>query len=71
MLARGPRRCQHAGAACALVPQRHACPTHACANRLRVSFTERYPLEPPEFVFLMPSPVHPHIYTNGELGNLA
>jgi ubiquitin-protein ligase len=36
------------------------------AFRLRVAFTDRYPLEPPEFVFLTPVPVHPHIYSNGK-----
>ena len=30
--------------------------------RIRVSFTDKYPLEPPEILFLEPSPVHPHIY---------
>ena len=35
--------------------------------KLRIVFTERYPLEPPEFVFLTPSPVHPHIYSNGHI----
>ena len=27
-----------------------------------MSFTDKYPLEPPEILFLEPSPVHPHIY---------
>jgi ubiquitin-conjugating enzyme E2 W len=27
--------------------------------RLRVAFSDRYPLEPPEVVFLAPAPVHP------------
>ena len=31
--------------------------------KLRIAFTERYPLEPPEFIFLEPVPVHPHIYS--------
>jgi ubiquitin-protein ligase len=35
--------------------------------RLRVAFTDRYPMEPPEFVFLVPTPVHPHIYSNGHI----
>jgi ubiquitin-protein ligase len=35
--------------------------------RLKVTFTERYPLEPPEVVFMTPSPVHPHIYSNGHI----
>lgn len=30
--------------------------------RLSVKFTDRYPLEPPEVVFLSPTPIHPHIY---------
>ena len=30
--------------------------------RIRVSFSDNYPLEPPEVLFLEPSPVHPHIY---------
>ena len=34
---------------------------------LRVAFTDRYPMEPPEFVFLVPSPIHPHIYSNGHI----
>jgi len=33
--------------------------------KLRISFTDRYPLEPPEFVFLPVPPLHPHIYSNG------
>ena len=35
--------------------------------RLRVIFSERYPLEPPEVTFVPPSPVHPHIYSNGHI----
>lgn len=35
--------------------------------RLAIKFTERYPLEPPEVVFLAPPPVHPHIYSNGHI----
>lgn len=35
--------------------------------RIRVSFADRYPLEPPEILFLRPSPVHPHIYSNGHV----
>lgn len=30
-------------------------------------FSERYPLEPPEVTFVPPSPVHPHIYSNGHI----
>lgn len=33
--------------------------------RLRIRFSDNYPLDPPEFVFLPPSPEHLHIYTNG------
>lgn len=35
--------------------------------RLAVNFTDRYPLEPPEVVFLPESPTHPHIYSNGHI----
>jgi hypothetical protein len=35
--------------------------------RLQIKFTDRYPLEPPEVVFLAPPPVHPHIYSNGHI----
>jgi ubiquitin-protein ligase len=35
--------------------------------RLNIKFTERYPLEPPEVTFLTPTPVHPHIYSNGHI----
>eukprot|EP00891_Asterochloris_glomerata_P005095 jgi/Astpho2/5095/fgenesh1_pg.00073_%23_4_t len=35
--------------------------------RLQIKFTDRYPLEPPEVTFLPPSPVHPHIYSNGHI----
>ena len=35
---------------------------------LQVHFTERYPLEPPEVVFVPPhTPVHPHVYSNGHI----
>eukprot|EP00882_Tetradesmus_deserticola_P004230 GHRQ01004467.1.p1 GENE.GHRQ01004467.1~~GHRQ01004467.1.p1 ORF type:complete len:169 (+),score=69.39 GHRQ01004467.1:340-846(+) len=37
------------------------------AFRLSIKFTERYPLEPPEVTFLTPTPVHPHIYSNGHI----
>ncbi len=33
--------------------------------RLRFMFPERYPLEPPEVIWLPEVPVHPHIYSNG------
>jgi ubiquitin-protein ligase len=36
-------------------------------DRLNIKFTERYPLEPPEVTFLTPTPVHPHIYSNGHI----
>lgn len=29
---------------------------------MSIKFTDRYPLEPPEVVFLTPTPIHPHIY---------
>lgn len=35
--------------------------------RLNIRFTERYPLEPPEVTFLTPTPIHPHIYSNGHI----
>lgn len=36
--------------------------------RLQVKFTERYPLEPPEVVFVPPhTPAHPHVYSNGHI----
>ncbi|EIE21250.1 UBC-like protein [Coccomyxa subellipsoidea C-169] len=35
--------------------------------RLRVNFSDRYPLDPPEVFFIPPSPVHPHIYSNGHI----
>ena len=36
--------------------------------RLQVKFTERYPLEPPEVMFVPPhTPVHPHVYSNGHI----
>eukprot|EP00741_Cyanophora_paradoxa_P018677 tig00021073_g18027.t1 len=34
---------------------------------LRFRFSDRYPIESPEVVFLEPSPVHPHIYSNGHI----
>jgi ubiquitin-conjugating enzyme E2 W len=34
---------------------------------LRVRFTDDYPMDSPEVVFLTPSPVHPHIYSNGHI----
>ena len=35
--------------------------------RLSVTFSGAYPMQSPEFVFLPPAPVHPHIYTNGHI----
>ncbi|KAK9799764.1 hypothetical protein WJX73_001787 [Symbiochloris irregularis] len=35
--------------------------------RLQITFTERYPLEPPEVLYIPPSPIHPHIYSNGHI----
>lgn len=35
--------------------------------RVQVKFTDHYPLEPPEVTFVPPSPVHPHIYSNGHV----
>lgn len=35
--------------------------------RLRVLFPDRYPLEPPEVIFMSPTPIHPHIYSNGHI----
>uniref|UniRef100_A0A7S1XGE5 UBC core domain-containing protein n=1 Tax=Compsopogon caeruleus TaxID=31354 RepID=A0A7S1XGE5_9RHOD len=32
---------------------------------LRFFFSPDYPIEPPEVVFLAPTPRHPHVYTNG------
>lgn len=36
---------------------------HFC--RLRVTFSDRYPHDPPEIIFLPPAPEHLHIYSNG------
>ncbi|KAK9850607.1 hypothetical protein WJX84_006401 [Apatococcus fuscideae] len=35
--------------------------------RLAINFGDHYPLEPPEVLFIPPSPVHPHIYSNGHI----
>ena len=32
---------------------------------LKVVFSPSYPMEAPEFTFLPPAPIHPHIYSNG------
>jgi ubiquitin-conjugating enzyme E2 W len=34
---------------------------------LRIRFTEDYPMDSPEVVFLIPAPVHSHIYSNGHI----
>jgi hypothetical protein len=36
-----------------------------CLGGAKVTFTPEFPMQAPEFVFLRPSPVHPHIYSNG------
>mmetsp|Transcript_37045 Transcript_37045/g.82365 ORF Transcript_37045/g.82365 Transcript_37045/m.82365 type:complete len:166 (+) Transcript_37045:221-718(+) len=35
--------------------------------RVQVRFPDRYPLESPEVIFLSPTPIHPHIYSNGHI----
>jgi len=35
--------------------------------RLQFTFSNEYPIESPEVVFLHPPPTHPHIYTNGHI----
>mmetsp|Transcript_3228 Transcript_3228/g.6418 ORF Transcript_3228/g.6418 Transcript_3228/m.6418 type:complete len:145 (+) Transcript_3228:247-681(+) len=35
--------------------------------RLQFTFSEEYPIESPEVIFLHPAPVHPHIYSNGHI----
>mmetsp|Transcript_9365 Transcript_9365/g.16881 ORF Transcript_9365/g.16881 Transcript_9365/m.16881 type:complete len:152 (-) Transcript_9365:444-899(-) len=34
---------------------------------LRFLFPDDYPMEPPEVVFLEPTPRHPHVYSNGHI----
>ncbi|GJQ15987.1 hypothetical protein GpartN1_g7822.t1 [Galdieria partita] len=34
---------------------------------LRFSFPRDYPIEAPEVIFLQPTPVHQHVYTNGHI----
>jgi len=34
---------------------------------LRVRFTSDYPMDSPECIFLLPAPVHTHIYSNGHI----
>ena len=36
-------------------------------HRLQVRFDDTYPLSAPEVVFLQPTPVHPHVYSNGHI----
>lgn len=33
----------------------------------QIKFPDRYPLEPPEVLFLQVPPIHPHIYSNGHI----
>ena len=35
--------------------------------RLRFRFTDKYPIKPPEVVFVGGSPIHEHIYSNGHI----
>ena len=35
--------------------------------KLQFTFPREYPIETPEVVFLQPTPIHPHIYTNGHI----
>ena len=35
--------------------------------KLRVRFTDEYPMESPAVVFQCPPPVHPHVYGNGHI----
>lgn len=35
--------------------------------RLLVTFSPNYPMESPDFKFLEPAPLHPHIYSNGHV----
>ncbi|KAL8437680.1 hypothetical protein Efla_005576 [Eimeria flavescens] len=37
------------------------------ALRLRVSFPADYPISPPTVYFLQPVPIHPHVYSNGDI----
>ena len=34
---------------------------------LRFVFPQDYPIEAPEVVFMQPTPLHPHVYTNGHI----
>lgn len=35
--------------------------------QLQVEFPEHYPMEAPQVIFLHPSPLHPHVYSNGHI----
>ncbi|KAK1443782.1 hypothetical protein BgAZ_206580 [Babesia gibsoni] len=35
--------------------------------RLKILFPREYPLKPPIMYFLQPAPVHPHVYSNGDI----
>ena len=37
------------------------------AYTLNIRFTEDYPMDSPEVVFVPPAPVHSHIYSNGHI----
>ena len=50
----GDRACRCADERCSLPP-------------FKVSFLPDYPMQAPEFCFLRPAPLHPHIYSNGAL----
>lgn len=45
----------------------HTITTQRHEDRVSVRFTDNYPLESPEVVFLPPAPIHPHIYSNGHI----
>eukprot|EP00271_Cylindrocystis_brebissonii_P001495 TRINITY_DN11762_c0_g1_i1.p1 TRINITY_DN11762_c0_g1~~TRINITY_DN11762_c0_g1_i1.p1 ORF type:complete len:162 (-),score=20.46 TRINITY_DN11762_c0_g1_i1:148-633(-) len=34
---------------------------------LQVDFPEHYPMEAPQVIFVPPTPLHPHIYSNGHI----
>ena len=34
---------------------------------LRVTFSNEYPMDSPEVLFIPPAPMHPHIYSNGHI----
>eukprot|EP00250_Pteridium_aquilinum_P023138 c26267_g1_i1 orf=100-579(+) len=35
--------------------------------QLQIDFTDQYPMEAPQVIFLPPAPLHPHIYSNGHI----